>query len=69
MPLTPTGRATVALLHLADDPDAARRLLLGSRHDLWRWIDPSQPEPAEAGSQPGIPPRVLAALIDRLEKL
>jgi len=54
---------------LADDPDTARRLLLGSRQDLWRWIDPAQPEPAEAGSRPGIPPRVLAVLIDRLEKL
>jgi hypothetical protein len=56
-------------ISLAGDPDAARRLLLGSRHDLWRWIDPAQPEPAEAGSRAGIPPRVLAALIDRLEKL
>ena len=54
---------------LADDPDTARRLLLGPRQDLWRWIDPAQPDPAEAGSRPGIPPRVLAALIDRLEKL
>ena len=54
---------------LADDPDTARRLLLGSRQDLWRWIDPAQPDPAEAGSQAGIPPRMLAALIDRLEKL
>jgi hypothetical protein len=54
---------------LADDPEAARRLLLGSRQDLWHWIDPAQPEPTDAGSRPGIPPRVLAALIDRLEKL
>lgn len=54
---------------LADDPDTARRLLLGSGQDLWHWIDPAQPDPAEAGSRPGIPPRVLAALIDRLEKL
>ena len=54
---------------LADDPDTARRLLLGTRQDLWRWIDPAQPDPPEAGSRPGIPPRVLAVLIDRLEKL
>lgn len=54
---------------LADDPQTARRLLLGSRHDLWRWINPDQADPDEPGSRAGIPPRVLAALIDRLEKL
>ena len=56
-------------ISLADDPQAARRLLTGSRYDLWHWIDPSQPEPPDAGARPGIPPRALAALIDRLEKL
>jgi hypothetical protein len=54
---------------LADDPQAARDLLRGTRHDVWRWIDPSRPAPPDAESQPGIPPSVLAALIDRLEKL
>jgi hypothetical protein len=54
---------------LADDPRAAEALLTGPRHDLWRWIDPLQPVSADAGSRPGIPPHVLAALIDRLEKL
>ncbi|HEX9066016.1 MAG TPA: hypothetical protein VF843_12985 [Streptosporangiaceae bacterium] len=54
---------------LAGDPEAARRLLEGSRHDLWRWIDPAQPDPDDPGSRAGIPPGVLAALIDRLEKL
>lgn len=56
-------------ISLADDPEGARRLLLGSRHDLWRWIDPAQPEPSDAGGRSGIPQRALAALIDRLEKL
>lgn len=56
---------------LADDPDEARRLLLRtpSRHDLWYWIDPARPTPADAASRPGIPLGALAALIDRLEKL
>ena len=43
----------------------ARELLGGSRHDdLWRWIDPArQPASSTTG---GIPPRTLAAIIDRL---
>ncbi|MEP7023544.1 MAG: hypothetical protein ABJB47_06965 [Actinomycetota bacterium] len=55
---------------LRDDPDLARRLLLtGERDDsLWYWIDPARPAVTEAG-QPGIPPRTLARLIDRLEQL
>ena len=56
-------------ISLADDPRAARELLAGTRHDLWQWIDPERPVPPDAGSRPGIPPKVLAALIDRLEKL
>ncbi len=56
-------------ISLADEPQAARNLLRGTRHDLWPWIDPARPTPPDAGSQPGIPPNVLAALIDRLEKL
>jgi hypothetical protein len=53
------------------DPEAAKRLLLGagSRHDLWYWVDPYRQSPPDAGSRPGIPPNVLAALIERLEQL
>lgn len=56
-------------ISLADDPQAAAGLLRGTRHDLWPWLDPSRPAPPDADSRPGIPPNVLAALIDRLEKL
>jgi len=57
-------------INLADDPRAAQALLTGTRQDLWRWIDPQRPPPPpDAGSRPGIPRNVLAALIDRLEKL
>jgi hypothetical protein len=56
-------------ISLADDPRAAEALLTGTRHDLWQWIDPQRPVPPDAGSRPGIPANVLAALIDRLEKL
>ncbi len=56
-------------ISLADDPQAAADLLRGTRHDLWPWLDPSRPAPPDAESKPGIPPNVLAALIDRLEKL
>lgn len=56
---------------LADDPETARQLLLGGdgRQDLWDWIDPQRPVPPDAATRHGIPPRVLAALIDRLEQL
>jgi hypothetical protein len=55
---------------LHDDPAAARRLLCPRERDsrLWYWIDPARP-PTTTGSQPGIPPRTLARLIDRLEQL
>ncbi len=62
-------------ISLADDPEAARRVLTGStagttgRRDLWTWIDPQRQAPPGAVSQPGIPPHVLTALIDRLERL
>ncbi len=58
-------------ISLADDPEAARRLLLRrpSRHDLWFWIDPTRPTPPDAGARRGIPPSALASLIDRLEQL
>jgi hypothetical protein len=64
-------------VNLYQDPAAARRLLLpgtghGSRggrdEQLWYWLDPSRP--AETRQQiKGIPPRTLAAIIDRLERL
>jgi hypothetical protein len=55
---------------LQDDPAAARRLLCPRPRDesLWYWVDPARP-PAAADSQRGIPPRTLAQLIDRLERL
>ena len=56
-------------ISLADEPQAAAALLTGTRHDLWEWIDPRRPVPPDAASRPGIPRHVLAALIDRLEKL
>ena len=52
------------------DPAAARRLLLPGRADqaLWFWLDPLRP--AETGNaKRGIPPRTLAAIFDRLERL
>jgi hypothetical protein len=61
-------------VNLYTDPSAARRLLLqgtarGGRDDqLWYWLDPTRP--AETRQQArGIPPRTLAAIIDRLERL
>jgi hypothetical protein len=64
-------------ISLADDPEAARAALLGlraadgspGRADLWYWIDPQRPTPPDATARPGIPPRMLAALIQRLEQL
>jgi hypothetical protein len=61
-------------VHLYQDPDAARRLLCRRPRDadLWPWIDPASrpgtPEP-KASTEPGIPRRTLARLIDRLERL
>jgi hypothetical protein len=55
---------------LRDDPAAARRLLCPRPGDerLWYWVDPARPRATAAGS-PGIPPRTLARLIERLERL
>jgi hypothetical protein len=57
-------------ISLYADPAAARRVLLrGGRDDeLWFWLDPARPARSEQG-RPGIPPRTLAAIIDRLERL
>jgi hypothetical protein len=55
---------------LYDDPAAARQLLAGGGTDrLWYWLDPARPAAADQGSSAGIPPRTLAAIIDRLERL
>lgn len=58
-------------ISLLAEPDAARRAFIGTsrRTDLWYWIDPERPTPPDASSRPGIPPRTLAALIQRLEQL
>ena len=67
-------------VHLYQDPDAARRLLCRRPRDadLWPWIEPdpeapegTQPETraSKASTEPGIPRRTLARLIDRLERL
>ena len=57
-------------ISLSDDPGAARRLLCPRPRDdaLWYWVDPARP-PVTKGTKPGIPPRTLARLIDRLEQL
>jgi hypothetical protein len=57
-------------ISLSDDPGAARRLLCPRPRDdaLWYWVDPARP-PVTTGKDPGIPPRTLARLIDRLEQL
>jgi hypothetical protein len=57
-------------ISLSDDPGAARRRLCPRPRDdaLWYWVDPARP-PVATGKEPGIPPRTLARLIDRLEQL
>jgi hypothetical protein len=61
-------------IHLYTDSEAARRLLCRNRHDadLWRWINPAtrpQTVRPDGSDQHGIPPYILARLIDRLEQL
>jgi hypothetical protein len=71
-------------ISLLEEPEAARRAFIGSgrgagqggrppgaKHstDLWYWIDPQRPTPPDASARPGIPPRTLTALIQRLEQL
>jgi hypothetical protein len=51
--------------NLYADQDAARKAL-GDR--LWYWVDPDQAG-ERTKHQKGIPPRTLASLIDRLERL
>jgi hypothetical protein len=52
------------------DPAAARRLLISGRRDeaLWFWLDPERAAETDP-RRPGIPPRSLAAILDRLERL
>jgi len=55
---------------LYDDPEVARALLAGKGGDrLWYWLDPARPAVSDEGRTSGIPPRTLAAIIDRLERL
>ncbi|HXS66704.1 MAG TPA: hypothetical protein VN767_27930 [Streptosporangiaceae bacterium] len=72
-------------ISLAADPQAARAVFIGDRDsgvkrgsspsastaraELWYWIDPQRPTPKDAASRRGIPPRVLTALVHRLEQL
>ncbi len=59
-------------ISLTADPQAARAVFIGERAsyaELWYWIDPQRPSPDDAASRRGIPPRVLTALIHRLEQL
>jgi hypothetical protein len=46
-------------------PDAARALL-GA--DVWEWLDPARPA-SSISRPPGLDPRVLVTLVDRLEAL
>jgi hypothetical protein len=57
-------------ISLYADPEAARRLLLHRANDdvLWFWLDPRRPADSDQQRR-GIPPRTLAAIIDRLERL
>ncbi|HEY2287683.1 MAG TPA: hypothetical protein VGH88_18240 [Streptosporangiaceae bacterium] len=57
-------------ISLYDEPEAARRLLArGGGDRLWFWLDPGREAVADQGKAAGIPPRTLAAIIDRLEHL
>jgi hypothetical protein len=64
-------------VNLYQDPSGARRILLGGTgrgtsggrdDELWYWLDPSRPTETKQQTR-GIPPRTLAAIIDRLERL
>jgi hypothetical protein len=49
----------------ASDPERARRLI---GEDIWPYLDPSSP-PAKDSRVPGVDPRTLARIVDRLEHL
>jgi hypothetical protein len=52
------------------EPEAARRIVLPALREeaLWFWLDPLRPAQTEQGRS-GLPPRTLAAILDRLERL
>lgn len=58
-------------ISLYQDPGSARQLLCPGGRDagLWFWVDPARAPVQDDGSRSGIPPRTLATLIDRLERL
>ncbi|HEX5293402.1 MAG TPA: hypothetical protein VFX25_31400, partial [Streptosporangiaceae bacterium] len=57
-------------ISLYDEPEAARRLLArGGSDRLWFWVDPGREAVTDEGKAAGIPPRTLAAIIERLERL
>jgi hypothetical protein len=60
-------------INLYTQPEAARRAFCRTNADaaLWRWIDPAVERPAEqrGSTERGIPRRVLARLVERLEHL
>jgi hypothetical protein len=57
-------------ISLYDEPEAARALLArGGSDRLWFWLDPGREAVTDQGQAAGIPPRTLAAIIDRLEHL
>jgi hypothetical protein len=57
-------------ISLYDEPEAARRVLArGGSDRLWFWLDPGREAVTDRGKSAGIPPRTLAAIIDRLEHL
>jgi hypothetical protein len=55
---------------LYGQPEVARDIFCANARDadLWRWVDPASHAPDEADG-PGIPPRTLARLVQRLEQL
>ncbi|MGO8958235.1 MAG: hypothetical protein ACLQFR_12825 [Streptosporangiaceae bacterium] len=57
-------------ISLYQEPDVAKRLLLqrSGENALWYWLDPRRPAESDQRRR-GIPPRTLAAIIDRLERL
>jgi hypothetical protein len=57
-------------ISLYADPEAARQILARRGGDrLWFWLDPARPPVEDQGRAAGIPPRTLAAILDRLERL
>jgi hypothetical protein len=57
-------------ISLYQNPEAAKRLLLPRPGEaaLWYWLDPRRP-PDSNRQRRGIPPRTLAAILDRMERL